>query len=74
MLYILFFFLDKCADTEFKCFNGACVASDLVCDGNYDCSDSSDELTCDNGRVLFYMLTFKPFIITKNEPNFFFWK
>nr|CAD7195790.1 unnamed protein product [Timema douglasi] len=34
----------------FLCDNGECVPLSLVCDGNPDCRDGSDEVTCRTGR------------------------
>ena len=31
---------------EFQCENGPCVSKDLVCDGDSDCLDNSDESDC----------------------------
>lgn len=33
----------RCPFEQFKCANGQCVPKNLVCDGNYDCEDKSDE-------------------------------
>ena len=32
-----------CADHQFQCASGACVALDRVCDGRRDCDDGTDE-------------------------------
>ena len=37
-----------CAWHMFKCANNACVSSSLLCDGDNDCGDNSDE-TCGGG-------------------------
>ncbi|XP_067114148.1 complement component C9 [Osmerus mordax] len=36
-----------CSDSEFQCDSGFCVRKALVCNGDLDCDDMSDE-TCDN--------------------------
>ncbi|XP_013931166.1 PREDICTED: low-density lipoprotein receptor [Thamnophis sirtalis] len=36
----------RCADHQFQCQNGNCVAFDFVCDEDDDCGDGSDELDC----------------------------
>lgn len=33
----------NCSDDTFRCTNGFCIDSSLICDGNADCSDRSDE-------------------------------
>lgn len=33
----------KCSNQEFKCTNGQCIKNTWVCDGDYDCTDNSDE-------------------------------
>lgn len=36
----------RCADNQFQCQNGNCIAFDFVCDEDDDCRDNSDELDC----------------------------
>lgn len=36
---------EKC--TEFLCQSGMCVAQELVCNGQTECDDGSDEFNCD---------------------------
>ncbi|XP_052124491.1 basement membrane-specific heparan sulfate proteoglycan core protein isoform X6 [Frankliniella occidentalis] len=35
-----------CGAHEATCSSGECIAKSQVCDGNYDCSDQSDEMRC----------------------------
>ncbi|XP_054751053.2 uncharacterized protein LOC129256860 isoform X7 [Lytechinus pictus] len=37
---------DSCSSDEFRCMNGQCRSSDLVCDGEIHCIDFSDEDKC----------------------------
>ncbi|XP_070207543.1 basement membrane-specific heparan sulfate proteoglycan core protein-like isoform X4 [Littorina saxatilis] len=37
----------RCRADEATCSNGQCIPRDYVCDTEQDCSDGSDELTCD---------------------------
>ena len=41
----LFFKISDCRDDQFTCKNELCVSQEMVCDGNDDCGDGSDEKT-----------------------------
>ena len=38
--------LKTCGPDQATCVNGDCVSRSLVCDGNFDCADGSDERNC----------------------------
>ena len=35
-----------CGSNEATCSNGQCISCSKVCDGNFDCTDGSDEQSC----------------------------
>ncbi|KAG8188529.1 hypothetical protein JTE90_004764 [Oedothorax gibbosus] len=37
----------SCSRTEATCQNGDCIPWEYACDGDFDCTDRSDELNCD---------------------------
>lgn len=37
----------SCHATQFRCSNGCCIDGFLECDDTPDCSDGSDEATCE---------------------------
>lgn len=42
----VFVFAAFCEESELECANHECVPRELWCDGQADCSDSSDEWDC----------------------------
>lgn len=48
----LFSFIEKCKPGEFSCRNGRCISEKLKCNGKDDCSDGSDESTCEKCKTL----------------------
>lgn len=55
-----------CGASQFTCTNGNCIPQSLVCDGNNDCWDTSDEapeLQCGE-TVEIYLLMFINIIIS----------
>jgi len=46
---------EQCNEIEFRCEDGTCIPSRLVCDRKYDCRDGTDEFNC--GESLVYCLT-----------------
>lgn len=52
LLRVLIFAAALCMPTEFRCKNGQCVMEQQRCNGEYDCSDRTDEYDC-VGKVIF---------------------
>ncbi|KAB5567035.1 hypothetical protein PHYPO_G00228220 [Pangasianodon hypophthalmus] len=43
--------LEEGCGTRFRCQSGKCVSQTLVCNGDHDCEDGSDEWRCDSQHV-----------------------
>ncbi|XP_013395341.1 low-density lipoprotein receptor-related protein 4-like [Lingula anatina] len=51
LLSVLFFSTPDpptCGADQFKCSNGKCIRQDWICDGDNDCDDRSDEISCEH--------------------------
>lgn len=42
-----------CRSDQFQCDNLACIAGNLACNGNADCTDQSDERDCSKCTMIF---------------------
>lgn len=50
-------FEQACGPDMATCYNRECIPKRLVCDGNIDCGDGSDETRCQNAREYPVLLT-----------------
>ena len=46
------FLPEQCGDEDVRCGNDQCVKKAKICDGNFDCSDGTDESDCGKGKPL----------------------
>ena len=55
------FFVGPCEEeNHFRCSNSRCVPSEVLCDGNNDCGDLSDEgVVCKSSKFLCYRVILK---------------
>ena len=47
--------IGSCSEYEHRCSDGECISENRVCDGQHDCSDSSDEFNCFDSVEFFYL-------------------
>ena len=46
---------NDCREDEYRCKEGGtCIPSEWICDDEIDCSDASDEETCEGKTLLLY--------------------
>lgn len=43
----------KCNNGQFSCNNGVCIDAILICNGDNDCGDFSDENQCNVSAICF---------------------
>ena len=46
--------ISNCPPSHFQCGNKQCIRSNMMCNGEDDCGDNTDETTGCNGRYSFY--------------------
>lgn len=70
VVFILFEFIiiiylaseNYCNSDEFKCNDGGCISNEFFCNGQKDCDDGSDELSCPGNLFFVYLFYLSCFV------------